>query len=268
LTRVVVSGASGRMGREVVRAVAAEKDLVLAGAVDVSLIGEDSGVLAGIGPNGVPVTGDLRALLEETRPDVMVDFTAPNAVAKNVLCALDAGVRPVVGTTGMAPEDLKRIMELAQEKGIGGLVAPNFAIGAVLMMRFAAMAARFFPAVEIIELHHDHKLDAPSGTAMQTAEMIAAVREDLRANTGREEVKLEGARGGEYRGGLRVHSIRLPGLVAHQEVLFGGQGQTLSIRHDSITRESFMPGVILAIRRVMGLDRIVYGLDKLIFEEP
>lgn len=267
MPRVVVSGASGRMGREVVRAVSREKDLELVGAVDVAHIGEDSGALAGMEPNGVPVAGDLRALLEEVEPEVMVDFTAPTAVAKNVLCALEVGVRPVIGTTGMAPADLERIMELAQEKGIGGLVAPNFAIGAVLMMRFAAMAARFFPAVEIIELHHDQKLDAPSGTAMQTAGMIAAVREDVRANAGREELKLDGARGAEYRGGLRIHSVRLPGLVAHQEVVFGGQGQTLTIRHDSITRESFMPGVILAIRRVMGLDRIVYGLDKLIFEE-
>ncbi|MDI6709378.1 MAG: 4-hydroxy-tetrahydrodipicolinate reductase [Thermoanaerobacterales bacterium] len=266
MVRVVVSGASGRMGREVVRAVTREKDLELVGAVDVSHIGEDCGVLAGLEPNGVLVADDLSALLEEFKPDVMVDFTAPTAVAKNVICALEAGVRPVIGTTGMPAADLERIMRLAEERRIGGLVAPNFAIGAVLMMRFAAMAAKFFPTVEIIELHHDQKIDAPSGTAVQTAEMIAAVREDFRANTGREELKLAGARGAEYRGGLRIHSVRLPGLVAHQEVLFGGQGQTLTIRHDSITRESFMPGVILAIRRVMGLDRIVYGLDKLIFE--
>lgn len=267
MPRVVISGASGRMGREVIRAVAREKDIELVGAVDVTHIGEDCGVLAGLEPNGVPVTGDLRAVLGDVKPDVMVDFTSPDAVAQNVICALEAGVRPVVGTTGMSPADLEHIMALAAKRGIGGLVAPNFAIGAVLMMRFAAMAAKFFPAVEIIELHHDQKVDAPSGTAMQTAEMIAAVREDRRANTGREQLKLGGARGAEYPGGLRIHSVRLPGLVAHQEVLFGGRGQTLTIRHDSLTRESFMPGVILAIRRVMGLDRMVYGLDKLIFEE-
>lgn len=266
MTRVVVSGASGRMGREVVRAVSAEKDLDLVGAVDCLHVGDDSGVLAGLESNHIKITDDLAGLLAQIKPDVLVDFTAPAAVVGNVVTTLEAGVRPVVGTTGMSVSDLEMILDLSAKRKIGGLVAPNFAIGAVLMMRFAAVAAKYFPAAEIIELHHDQKVDAPSGTALQTAEMMVSEREDWRPNLGREELKLSGARGGEYRGGLRIHSVRLPGLVAHQEVLFGGQGQTLSIRHDSIARESFMPGVILGIRRAMGLDHMVYGLDKLIFE--
>ncbi|MFZ5898032.1 MAG: 4-hydroxy-tetrahydrodipicolinate reductase [Bacillota bacterium] len=263
---VVVSGAAGRMGREVVKAVANEPDLTLVGAVDVSHVGEDCGVLAGIRPTGVKIEPDLDRCLSSLRPDVMVDFTTPASVVKNVFIAIEAGVRPVVGTTGIGKGDLERMMAYSEERSVGGLVAPNFAIGAILMMRFAEMAASYFPAVEIIELHHDHKLDAPSGTALKTAEMIAAVRADSRHNDGREELKIPGARGGLCDGGIRVHSIRLPGLVAHQEVVFGGQGQTLTIRHDSISRESFMPGVILGIRKVMGLNRLVYGLDKLIFE--
>lgn len=146
------------------------------------------------------------------------------------------------------------------------MVAPNFALGAVLMMRFAAEAARFFPHVEIIELHHDQKVDAPSGTALKTAEVLAAVRGDARRGMPAEELKLPGVRGGTYDGGIRIHSVRLPGLVAHQEVIFGGTGQTLTIRHDSTSRESFMPGVLLAVRKVVELKGLVHGLDRLLFE--
>lgn len=266
IIRVVVSGAAGRMGREVVRAVAGDDGLELVAAVDPYGMGSDAGALAGIEPLGFAVDGDLEATLTRTKPDVMVDFTAPAVVAGNALMAIRAGVRPVIGTTGMGAEEMEELRRLSGETGVGVLVAPNFAIGAVLMMKFAEMAAKFLPTVEIIELHHDQKLDAPSGTAIKTAEMISKVRGDYRQNSATTVTKIEGVRGGVYDGGIRIHSVRLPGFVAHQEVIFGGLGQALTIRHDSISRESFMPGVLLAVRRVMGLDRMVVGLENLIFE--
>jgi len=178
----------------------------------------------------------------------------------------------VIGTTGFGPEDVDRLRRAAEARGLGGVIAPNFAIGAVLLMRFAAEAAPHFPTVEIIELHHDRKLDAPSGTALLTAERIAASRRESGAEAGpgaakapeAGEEKVAGVRGGAA-SGVRIHAVRLQGLVAHQEVIFGGLGQTLTIRHDSISRESFMPGVILAIRRVPGLRTLVYGLDDLLW---
>lgn len=266
IVRVAVCGAAGRMGREVVRALAREDGLKLVGAVDPHSPGADAGVLAGLDPLGVTVSGDLEEMLEEANPRVMVDFTAPAAVAANARTAIRAGVHPVIGTTGMNSEDLAELRRLCAETGVGGFVAPNFAVGAVLMMKFAEMTAKFMPAVEIIELHHDQKADAPSGTAIKTAEMISSARGGYRQPSATKVLKIDGVRGGNYDGGIRIHSVRLPGLVAHQEVIFGGLGQTLSIRHDSISRESFMPGVLLAVRRVVGLREMVVGLENLIFE--
>jgi len=264
--RVAVTGAAGRMGTEVVRAVWRAEDLMLVAAVDVRRVNTDAGVLAGLGEIGVPVREDLEGVLDEVRPDVLVDFTAATAAVQNARLALGKGVRPVVGTTGIPAAELEELRRLSATVGVGAVVAPNFALGAVLMMRFAAEAARFFPQVEIIELHHDQKIDAPSGTALKTAELLAEVRGDFRQGLPTEELKLPGVRGGTYDGGIRIHSVRLPGLVAHQEVIFGGTGQTLTIRHDSTSRESFMPGVLLAVRKVMDLRGLVYGLDRLLFE--
>ncbi|MEW6770581.1 MAG: 4-hydroxy-tetrahydrodipicolinate reductase [Bacillota bacterium] len=264
MIKVVVTGAAGRMGREVVRAVSKTPGMGVVGAVDVTGSGEDAGVLAGTGPLGVAVRSDLENVLRETAAEVLVDFTTAGAAVQNIRTAIECGVRPVVGTTGIPKEELDRLIQLSREKGVGGLVAPNFAIGAVLMMHFAGIAARYLPAAEIIELHHNQKLDAPSGTALKTAEIIAAARGGAAVEDRTEQVKLEGARGGTLEG-IYIHSVRLPGLVAHQEVIFGGLGQTLSIRHDSISRESFMPGVIMGIKKVKELQEIVYGLDKLIF---
>lgn len=264
MIKVVVSGAAGRMGREVVRAVSKTPGMTVVGAVDVGHNGEDAGSLAGIGPLGVVVRRDLENVLKETRADVMVDFTTAKAAPQNVRNAVACGVRPVVGTTGIPPDELHELEELSKGKGVGGVIAPNFAIGAVLMMHFAGIAARYLPAAEVIELHHNQKLDAPSGTALKTAEIIATNRGDAKVEDSTEIEKLSGARGGTLND-IHVHSIRLPGLVAHQEVIFGGLGQTLSIRHDSISRESFMPGVIMGIKKVMELEQIVFGLDNLIF---
>lgn len=261
--RVMVVGASGRMGREVVKAVLKEPDLQLVGAVDKENIGKDIGVITGLEPTGIFVRGELKEAFELDNPRVLVDFTAPMSIMANLKLTLKAGVHAVVGTTGLSADNLKEIAGLCLESNTNVLVAPNFAIGALLMMRFAAMASKFFSQVEIIELHHDQKLDAPSGTSIKTAEMIIAGRENVSSNVIGEE-KIKGVRGGEL-GGIHLHSIRLPGLIAHQEVIFGGEGQTLTIRHDSLSRESFMPGVIIAIKKIMEKPGLTYGLDQLLF---
>lgn len=267
LIRVVVNGANGRMGREVLKTVWNAEDMELAGAVDWQGEGSDIGPLVEAGEIGLFMEKDLEETISRTRPDVVVDFTGPQTVYKNALTFLEHGVRPVIGTTGLSPEQIKEIIERSGKLGLGGLIAPNFAIGALLMIKFAAEAVKHFPHVEIIELHHDHKLDAPSGTAIKTAEAIVEQRgNEFHQGLATEIEKLSGARGGEFTGGIRIHSVRLPGLVAHQEVILGGLGQTLTIRHDSISRESFMPGVLFGIRKVMHLERVVYGLDKLLFE--
>ncbi len=255
--RVLVTGAAGRMGQEVVRAVTAQPDMDVVAAVDVHAAAE--------AVHGVPVSRDLGAALRHARPDVMVDFTVPEAALPNIRAALAARVIPVVGTTGLGPSDVDEVRRLCAEHATPALIAPNFARGAVLMMRFAAEAARHFPDAERIEMHHEKKVDAPSGTAAKTAEMIAAARGGAPAGDapGAFE-KCPGARGGPGAGGVRGQSVRLPGLVASQEVIFGGPGQRLSLRHDSIDRASFMPGVVLAIRRARSLSGLVYGLENLL----
>jgi 4-hydroxy-tetrahydrodipicolinate reductase len=259
---VAVIGAAGRMGREVVKAVMAQEDMELAAAVDTELTGKDPGLLAGVRETDLRIVADLDGVLANNRVQVMVDFTAPEVVAGHLEKAIKKGVAAVIGTTGINAEALARISDLCAEYGGRVIVAPNFAIGAVLMMHFASVAAKFFPRSEIVELHHDAKLDAPSGTAIKTAEMILATRCESPPERQSLE-KIEGARGGDL-GGIRLHSVRLPGLIAHQEVLFGLEGQVLSIRHDSFTRSSFMPGVILAIREVLRRPGVVYGLEQLL----
>jgi 4-hydroxy-tetrahydrodipicolinate reductase len=256
--RVLVCGAGGRMGSETVRAISAEHDMEVVAAVDPALAGRS---VPDAGGDPVSVDADLVATIEETNPDVMVDFTRPDTVADNLRIALGAGIDCVVGTTGLTQETLEKLAADAPD-GTCLFVAPNFAVGAVLMMHFAGKAARYMPHAEIIELHHDRKLDAPSGTAMRTASLIAAGRTRTPLTPGRDSESAEGARGAIV-DDVHVHSVRLPGLVAHQEVLFGGQGQTLSIRHDSTDRTSFMPGVVLAVREVGELSGLVVGLDKL-----
>lgn len=264
-TRVLVTGAAGKMGREVVRAVAGAEGMDLVAAVDPGARDEvDAGDIAGVGTLGVALERDLSAALARAKPDVVVDFTRPDAVMGNLRTILGAGVSAVVGTTGFSEADLAEITALCEKTGAACFIAPNFAIGAVLMMQFAAQAARFMPDVEVIEMHHNQKLDAPSGTAMKTAQMIAAAR-STRGTDKTEKVTLEGARGGDLEG-IKVHSVRLPGFVASQEVLFGGQGQTLSIRHDTMDRSSFMPGVLLAVRRIGGTRGLTVGLETFLSE--
>jgi 4-hydroxy-tetrahydrodipicolinate reductase len=259
MIRVIVSGAAGKMGREVVKAVTAEPDMVVVAAVDP--VADGTALDDGSG-SYITCGQDLREAIHDTSPDVMVDFTRPDVVLETVGTAIAAGVDCVVGTTGVAADPYRDLLADAPN-GTSVLVAPNFAIGAVLLMRFAQEAARYLPDAEIVELHHSGKADAPSGTSLRTAALIAAARTDVTDVPGRETEIVPGARGALV-DGVPVHSIRLPGLVAHQEVLFGGQGQTLSVRHDSIDRTSFMPGVVLAIRASAGLSGLVIGLESLL----
>jgi 4-hydroxy-tetrahydrodipicolinate reductase len=263
MIRVIVCGAYGKMGREVLKAVNNDPELSLVGAVDIKSDFADVGDLIGTSKIGVVVGNDLQTVINETKPQVMVEFTAPDSVMPNIRLAMENGVSPVIGTTGLLATDVKEIEGLCTKYCISALIAPNFSVGAILMMLFAAEAAKYLPHVEIIELHHDQKLDAPSGTALRTAELIAANRSEIKQGHPDEVEKLAGARGADY-AGIRMHSVRLPGYVAHQEVIFGGIGQTLTIRHDSISRESFMPGVVLACKRVLSLDGLVHGLEHLL----
>lgn len=263
MIKVVVSGACGRMGREVVKAILGASTLELVGAVDTYGDAVDAGTLVGMEKTGVIVSKDLAETLKTSGAQVMVDFTRPEAVMGNLRIAISAGVAPVVGTTGLTDTDREELRTLCGKHHTNCLIAPNFAIGAILMMKFAQDAAKYMPHVEIIELHHDQKLDAPSGTALRTAELITETRQAMKQGHPQEEEKLVGARGAEMEG-MHIHSVRLPGYVAHQEVIFGALGQTLVIRHDSISRESFMPGVVLACERILSIDGLIIGLENIL----
>ncbi|HIU64483.1 MAG TPA: 4-hydroxy-tetrahydrodipicolinate reductase [Candidatus Avacidaminococcus intestinavium] len=258
MLRVLVNGALGRMGCEVVKTVLNAEDMELVGAVDCTP------ELCHIAGKQITVTDNLASALEKTKPDIVVDFTRPNVVMANLRIILQHKVNAVVGTTGFTPEDLAELDLLAQENQTGILIAPNFALGAILMMKMACEAAKYFPQVEIIELHHDQKLDAPSGTAVLTAQKLAEVRgSNIQQGHPNEVERLAGARGANFEG-MRIHSVRLPGFVASQEIIFGSSGETLKIRNDSINRECYMPGVMLGCHKIIGVKGLIYGLDKLL----
>jgi 4-hydroxy-tetrahydrodipicolinate reductase len=270
LIPVVVNGAAGKMGREVIKAVANAKDMVLVGAVDANplLRGQDIGEIVGIAPLDVPVLDDLQSVLvlatQEKVQGVMVDFTHPNAVYENVRSAIAYGVRPVVGTTGLSAAQIEELADFADKASTGCLIAPNFAIGVLLMQQAAVQAAQYFDHVEIIELHHNQKADAPSGTAIKTAEMLAELGKAFNPPLVSEKETLAGARGGLGPENIPIHSVRLPGLLAHQEIIFGAPGQIYTLRHDTSDRACYMPGVLLGIRKVTELKSLVYGLEKLL----
>ncbi len=243
MINVAILGARGRMGSEVVKAVDAAEGLALVAALDM---------------------GDSLEQLKGSAAHVVVDFTTPDSVMANLEFLIDNGINVVVGTTGFDDSKLATVKGwLAANPSVGVLIAPNFAIGAVLMMEFAAKAARYFESAEVIELHHPAKVDAPSGTAARTAELMGAARKEvgLGAMPDATTSSLDGARGAVV-AGIPVHSVRARGLVAHQEVLFGGLGETLTIRHDSIDRAGFMPGVILGVRKIVNTPGLTHGLDK------
>lgn len=240
--RVLINGAHGKMGQEAVKAINNDPDLVLAGEAY-----KDS---------------DLAYMIKTTEADVVVDLTIASVAFENTKKIIASNACPIVGTSGLSLDEVKKLAKLCQAKGLGGLVAPNFSIGAVLMMRYAAEAAKYFPSVEIIEFHHNHKIDAPSGTAIRTAEMIAETRVSIPQDPTKHEV-VSGARGGLYQD-IRIHSLRLPGVIANQEVLFGEEGETLSIKHNTLHRGAFMPGICLACKKVQKLDTLLYGLEHVL----
>jgi 4-hydroxy-tetrahydrodipicolinate reductase len=252
--RVGVIGATGKVGSEVARAVHAAPDLELVAGISQSKAGAKASDALGLEGSDLVLAENLDSFVE-AGVEVGVDFTKGEFAPEHVAWAVEHGVHVVVGTTGFSVDEAWR------EAPVGVFVAPNFAIGAVLMQRFAAQAARHLPAVEIVELHHEGKADAPSGTAGATAEAVSAARTEPWSGPSAESVR--GVRGGE-RSGIRIHSIRLPGLVAHQEVIFGGQGQTLTIRHDSTDRTSFVPGVLVAIRWIPTHPGLTVGLDTIL----
>lgn len=261
--KIVIAGPRGRMGKEAVALVQKTENYSLVGVIDRRNNGQSLSEVEGFTNVNVPIFTDINECFAQTKPDVLIDLTTPEIGKYHTEVAIQQGVRPVVGTTGFTNEELDRLSQIAEERKVGAIIAPNFAVGAVLMMKFSQMAAKFFQDVEIIELHHDQKLDAPSGTAVKTAELLTTVRESKKQGHPDEKETIQGARGAEY-DGIRIHSVRLPGLVAHQEVMFGGDGQMLSIRHDSFNRASFMSGVKLSVDTVMNLDVLVYGLENII----
>ncbi len=267
---VLVNGACGKMGREVIKAVSQAEDMTLIGAIERNpqYIGQDIGEVIGCGPLEIPVLNDLQANLvlatQEKVQGVMVDFTHPDSVYDNVRSAIAYGVRPVVGTTGMSPEQIQDLADFAEKASTGCLLIPNFSIGMVLLQQAAVQASKYFDHVEIIELHHNQKADAPSGTAVQTAQLLAELGKTFNPAVVKETEKLPGARGSVAEENIRIHSVRLPGLIAHQEVIFGAPGQIYTLRHDTSDRSCYMPGVLLAIRKVTQLKSLVYGLEKIL----
>lgn len=263
--RVAVCGAKGKMGQEVVKTVLNDTVLKLAGVVDPHSLNET--VNDFYGTDQAPAMHfdqDLKTMLSRETPDVCVDFTNPSVVYGNTMAMIEAGCRPVIGTTGLTPEQLQEIDQALKSKGLGGMVVPNFAIGAVLMMKFAQEAARYFDHAEIIELHHNKKADAPSGTALKTAELMRQSQPKFGPTNAPEKEVIAGARGATDPANIHIHSVRLPGFIAHQEVILGSPGQILTIRHDSMDRACFMPGVALSVKKVMQLHGLIYGLEHIL----
>jgi 4-hydroxy-tetrahydrodipicolinate reductase len=258
MIKVFVAGAAGKMGKELCRAVLGDSETELTGALDIDMIGQDIGEVVGKQHIGIEIT-DIDTALSKSKANVLVDFTHASAVMENARKASKHGVHLVIGTTGLTDDNKAEIKSLCADNHVNAIIAPNFAIGAVLMMKFAELAARYMNHAEIIELHHDQKRDAPSGTALQTAKLIAPKIKGPRVES---EELIEGSRGGKYEN-VSIHSIRLPGFVAHQEVVFGGIGQSLSIRHDSMDRTSFMPGVLMAVKAIREYPGVTIGLDKI-----
>jgi 4-hydroxy-tetrahydrodipicolinate reductase len=265
---VIVAGATGKMGRETIKAIAQAPDLILLGAIGRKHLGEDIGEVVGIGELEIPVTDNLEVILaqgaQEKQYAVMVDFTHPSLVYEHIRAAIAYGVRPVVGTTGLSPAQIQDLAQFADKASMGALIAPNFSIGMILLQQAAIAASQHFQHVEILELHHNQKADAPSGTAIKTAQMLAELGQTFNSTNVKETEHIPGARGALLPENIRLHSLRLPGLLAHQEVIFGAPGEVYTLRHDTSDRACYMPGVLLAIRKIIALKRLVYGLEKLL----
>jgi len=262
MIRVAVVGAGGRMGREILRALTPDQGFEIVAAVGRTDVGRNCRDLAGPMVPDLTVTEQLNA----DSADVVVDVTNFRSAVAHAEIAANAGAGFVIGATGLGADDLEYLRGVCRDRGVGGMYVPNFAIGAVLMMKFSELAARWIPDVEVIEMHHERKEDAPSGTAMLTAELISRARTADRTPLPNPMLKVDGARGGEAFG-VPVHAVRLPGLLAHQQVIFGSTGESLTLRHDSLDRTCFMPGVKLCVRRVTESSEFIVGLDKILFPE-
>ena len=274
-TPVLVSGALGKMGSEVVNSVLNSSDCELVAAIDTNKKnnGENISQLLNLKKSDVFVSNDLEGSLcsisqdyrnEEIKP-VLVDFTHPDSVYENTRSAIAYGISPVVGTTGLTPSQINDLAIFAQKANIGCAIIPNFSVGMVLLQQAASVAAKFYDNIELIEMHHNQKADSPSGTCIKTAEMIEEYPKKYNQSLVKETESLKGVRGGLRDSGLNIHSIRLPGLLAHQVVIMGSPGETYTIKHDTIDRKAYMPGVLQAIRKIGKFDSLIYGLEKLIF---
>ena len=272
---VLVSGALGRMGSEVVNSVLNSSDCELVAAIDTNKKnnGENISQLLNLKKSEVFVSNDLEGSLcsisqdyrnEEIKP-VLVDFTHPDSVYENTRSAIAYGISPVVGTTGLTPSQINDLAIFTQKANIGCAIIPNFSVGMVLLQQAASVAAKFYDNIELIEMHHNQKADSPSGTCIKTAEMIEEYPKKYNQSLVKETESLKGVRGGLRDSGLNIHSIRLPGLLAHQVVIMGSPGETYTIKHDTIDRKAYMPGVLQAIRKIGKFDSLIYGLEKLIF---
>ena len=261
MIKVGVVGANGKMGQEVVKMTIAAKDLELVCAADKLNIGDNV-------YNNIYIEGDIEAALKIHDVDVVVDFTQPSVVFENIKIYMKNNIKSVIGTTGLSDEQIKQIEEMSKNSNTGCIIAPNFSIGAILMMNFASQAAKYFSNAEIIEFHHNQKKDAPSGTSIKTAQLMMKNNDNFKLGNCAETETIQGARGGNYndngKGNIQIHSVRMPGFVASQQVIFGSDGQILKIHHDTINRECYMPGVKLAVEYVYNNNSFIYGLENIL----
>ena len=247
MIKVAVCGANGKMGQEVVKAVNSADDMTLVAQIDIL--------------NGQFAT--IKDANDSVQIDVLIDFTQPASIYENALYCLNNNIKMVIGTTGLSDEQIEELKKISKDKSVSCLIAPNFSTGAVLLMKFAQMASKYFANAEIIELHHNQKKDAPSGTAVKTAQMMADFNSDFTKGNCQEKETIDGARGGIAYSNIHIHSVRMPGYIASQEVLFGSAGQIMTLRHDSMNRECYMGGVLLATRYVIEHNEFVYGLENI-----
>ena len=272
---VIVSGALGKMGREVVEAVTNSNDCELVGAIDLNdeCNGKSLSTFFDIPESDVFLSNDLEGSLctvsqgyrdSDLKP-VMVDFTHPDSVYDNTRAAMAYGICPIIGTTGLTSDQINELSSFSEKASIGCAIIPNFSVGMVLLQQAASVAANFYDNIELIEMHHNQKADSPSGTCLKTAEMIEEYPKKFNKMLVKESESLSGSRGGVRQSGLNIHSIRLPGLLAHQVVIMGSPGETYTIKHDTIDRKAYMPGVLESIRKIGNYETLVYGLEKLIF---
>lgn len=263
MIKIGVVGALGKMGKEVIKAVINADDTELVMAVDIVGAGTDSGHVAAGKENNIKVETDLEQAIKTKNPDVIIDFTQPSGIYNHVCTYMKHHVKSVIGTTGLKEEQIKTLEQMSKEKDTGCLIAPNFSTGAVLLMMFAKQAAKYFNNAEIIELHHNQKKDAPSGTAIKTAQLMAEANSDFTLGNCSETELITGSRGGTADANIHIHSVRMPGYIASQEVIFGASGQILKMAHHTMERSCYMAGVLLAVRYVFDKNEFIYGLDNI-----